>query len=79
MKYWDRNLKEIDAARAACEGTYFGLENTANGFSTCIAYAGELVFVDSVADYGVAVDRIMTYHNFLSEEECGPGSGIGSA
>ncbi|MBU2604125.1 MAG: hypothetical protein KKA32_18495 [Actinobacteria bacterium] len=78
MKYWDKNLKEIDSIRAASEGTYFGLEDTPNGFSTCIAYAGELVFLDSTPDYGAAVDRIMTYHNFLAEDDSVPGSGTGS-
>ncbi len=73
MKYWDKNLKEIDAVKADSERTYFGLDATPGGFSTYIRYAGELVFLDTTRDYGAAVDRIMTYHNFLAEEECRPG------
>lgn len=69
LKYWNRNLKEIDQERALADGTYFGLESTGRGYRTRIAYAGELVYVDELDDYGAAVDRIMTYVGFLRDDE----------
>lgn len=69
LKYWNKNMKEIDRERALADGTYFGLESTPGGFRTRIAYAGELVYVDDMNDYGAAVDRIMTYFNFMREDD----------
>lgn len=69
VKFWNSKMEEIDRDRAAVEGTYFGLESTAAGYRTSIAYAGELVYVDQMDDYGAAVDRIMTYFNFLLDDD----------
>ncbi|MHB1343096.1 MAG: hypothetical protein ACYCX3_01900 [Thermoleophilia bacterium] len=69
VKFWNSKMEEIDRERAAVEGTYFGLESTTVGYRTSIAYAGELVYVDQVEDYGTAVDRIMTYFNFLLDDD----------
>lgn len=67
-KYWNSSMREIDRDEALEEGTYFGLESTSSGYLTRIAYAGELVYVDEMPDYGAAIDRIMTYVTFLCDD-----------